>query len=112
MHYWRSKPIFVDTAWALSSGGEAGAALSTGIKVGPNTLGEILCGLSPGGSRGSTRAQRGGGGAVRERYYGAPSSGSFVGGHSPAFRQGRGSNIDLLGCDCAVSRMSPAGEVV
>ncbi len=36
--------IFIEAAWALSSNGEAGAALSTGVKVGPNTLGEILCG--------------------------------------------------------------------
>lgn len=36
--------VFIDAALAAATGGEAGATLSGGSKVGPNTLGEILCG--------------------------------------------------------------------
>ena len=36
--------IFVDATLAAATRGEAGAASATGVKVGPNTLGEILCG--------------------------------------------------------------------
>ena len=36
--------IFVDADLASATGGEAGVTLSTGTKVGPNTLAEILCG--------------------------------------------------------------------
>ncbi len=36
--------VFVDAGLASSDGGESGATLPSGVKVGPNTLAEILCG--------------------------------------------------------------------
>jgi hypothetical protein len=36
--------IFIDAGTAGDDGGETGAALSSGVRVGPNTLAEILCG--------------------------------------------------------------------
>jgi hypothetical protein len=36
--------IFIDAGRAGDDGGETGAALSSGVRVGPNTLAEILCG--------------------------------------------------------------------
>jgi hypothetical protein len=36
--------VFVDAAVASATGGEAGSTLSTGIRVGPDTLAAVLCG--------------------------------------------------------------------
>ncbi len=36
--------VFVDAGLAAGDGGESGATLPSGVKVGPNTLAEILCG--------------------------------------------------------------------
>ena len=36
--------VFVDAGLATQDGGESGATLPSGVKVGPNTLAEILCG--------------------------------------------------------------------
>ena len=36
--------VFIDANLAAETFGEAGATMSTGPRVGPNTLGEILCG--------------------------------------------------------------------
>jgi Domain of unknown function (DUF222) len=36
--------VFIDAALATEDGGETGATLPSGVKVGPNTLAEILCG--------------------------------------------------------------------
>jgi hypothetical protein len=36
--------VFIDAALAADSGGESGVALPSGVKVGPDTLAEILCG--------------------------------------------------------------------
>ncbi len=36
--------VFIDAGLAAEDGGESGATLPSGVKVGPNTLAEILCG--------------------------------------------------------------------
>ena len=36
--------VFIDADQAATDGGEAGATLSSGVRVGPNTLAEVLCG--------------------------------------------------------------------
>ena len=36
--------VFIDAGLAAANGGEEGAALSSGVRVGPNTLAEVLCG--------------------------------------------------------------------
>ncbi len=36
--------VFIDADLAAQNGGEEGAALASGVRVGPNTLAEILCG--------------------------------------------------------------------